>query len=54
MEIILNIFLAAPMLFPKNNMPLEMNSIFWYVTGGIVALLLLIYLVIALVKPEKF
>jgi len=33
---------------------IEMNSSLWYVTGAIVALLLLIYLVIALVKPEKF
>jgi K+-transporting ATPase KdpF subunit len=33
---------------------IEMNSSLWYVIGVIVALLLLIYLVIALVKPEKF
>jgi len=32
----------------------EMNSSAWYIIGAIVALLLLIYLVIALVKPEKF
>ena len=33
---------------------IEMNSSTWYVIGAIVAVLLLIYLVIALVKPEKF
>jgi len=33
---------------------IEMNSSMWYIIGAIVALLLLVYLVIALVKPEKF
>jgi len=54
MKTIMNIFLIVPASSPKNNMPMEMNSTSWFVIGAIVAFLLLIYLIIALVKPEKF
>jgi K+-transporting ATPase KdpF subunit len=38
----------------KAVIPMEMNSTMWIVTGGIVASLILIYLVYALIKPKKF
>lgn len=33
---------------------LQMNSNVWLTIGGIIAFLILIYLIITLVKPEKF
>jgi K+-transporting ATPase KdpF subunit len=32
----------------------EMNSSAWYMIAGIIALIILGYLLIALIKPEKF
>jgi K+-transporting ATPase KdpF subunit len=52
MKTIMNIFLVVPSSSPQSSM--QMNNTSWYVIGGIVAFILLIYLVIALVKPEKF
>lgn len=53
MKAVMNIFLIPALNIQKNVLN-EMNSSTWYVIGAIVALLLLIYLVIALIKPEKF
>ncbi len=54
MRTIMNIFLLIQTASHQKSMPMEMNNHFWYATGIIVAVLLLIYLIIALVKPEKF
>lgn len=54
MKAILSIFLIVLSSSHQKSMPIEMNSHFWYAIGIIVALLLLIYLIIALVRPEKF
>jgi K+-transporting ATPase KdpF subunit len=54
MKAIMNIFLVVPASLPQDKMPIEMNSYTWYVIGAIVAFLLLMYLVISLIKPEKF
>ncbi|MGD0710480.1 MAG: K(+)-transporting ATPase subunit F [Bacteroidales bacterium] len=54
MKTIMSIFLAVPAPTPQNSMPMEMNSNTWFAIGLVVAILLLIYLVIAMVKPEKF
>lgn len=32
----------------------EMNSTSWYLIAGIIALLILCYLILAIAKPEKF
>ena len=32
----------------------QMNSIGWYVAGALIAILLLAYLMVSLIKPEKF
>jgi K+-transporting ATPase KdpF subunit len=53
MKTIMNIFLAVPASATQST-PMEMNSTTWYVIGAIVAILMLIYLILALVKPEKF
>ena len=55
MKIILDILLViVPVPLQQDKIPTEMNSISWFLIGAIVAVLLLVYLVIALVKPEKF
>ena len=54
MKSIMNIFLVVQPPAAQNNMPMEMNSNTWFVIGLVVAILLLIYLIIAMVKPEKF
>lgn len=54
MKSIMNIFLVVQPRAAQNNMPMEMNSNTWFAIGLVVAILLLIYLIIALVKPEKF
>ena len=54
MKAIMSIFLVVPASTAQSSMPMEMNSTTWYVIGAIVAILLLIYLVLALIKPEKF
>jgi len=48
----LNILLAVQAL--QNKMPVEMNTTTWFVIGTVVALLLFIYLLFTLIKPEKF
>jgi len=48
MKVVINYILITP------ASRIEMNSSSWYVTGAIAALLLLVYLVTALIKPEKF
>jgi len=54
MNTLLSIFLIVVPSTTKNSMPMEMNNNTWFAIGLIVAILLLIYLIIALVKPEKF
>jgi len=54
MKTLMNIFLVVPASTTQSNTPMEMNSSTWFIIGGIVALLLLIYLIIALINPEKF
>ncbi|MCX6270465.1 MAG: K(+)-transporting ATPase subunit F [Bacteroidetes bacterium] len=54
MKSILSILLVVPNRIPAQNTPLEMNSAGWMAAGAIIALLLMIYLVITLIKPEKF
>jgi K+-transporting ATPase KdpF subunit len=54
MKTLMNIFLSVPAPSLQKNMPVEMNSNTWFVIGLVVAILLLIYLVIALINPEKF
>jgi K+-transporting ATPase KdpF subunit len=54
MKTTMNILLAVPTSLPQAKIPMEMNSTSWYVIGAIVAFLLLIYLFMALIKPEKF
>jgi K+-transporting ATPase KdpF subunit len=54
MKAIKNILLIVPLTVQQKSMPTGMNSHFWYAVGIIVAMVLLIYLVIALFKPEKF
>ena len=48
MKAVINYILIAP------ASGIEMNSSSWYVKGAIIAWRLLIHLVMALVKPEKF
>ena len=32
----------------------DMNSAKWYITGALIAVLLIAYLIYSLIKPEKF
>ena len=50
----LSILLATSTAMSRDTMPMEMNSTAWFVTGTIVALLLFVYLIYTLIKPEKF
>ena len=45
---------AVPPEISKDTMPKDMNTSAWYALGAVIAILLLIYLVISLVKPDKF
>lgn len=54
MKVAMNILLAVPTSLPESKIPSEMNSTSWFAIGAIVAFLLLIYLLLALLKPEKF
>ena len=49
----LNILLTVQAM-SHDKMPMEMNSTTWFVIGIVVALLLFIYLLFTLIKPEKF
>ncbi|MEI6823737.1 MAG: K(+)-transporting ATPase subunit F [Bacteroidota bacterium] len=55
MNTIMNIFLVAiaPEL-SKDTTPMQMNTDSWLLVGVIIAILLLIYLIISLIKPDKF
>jgi len=50
----MNVLFAIPTSLLQDRIPLEMNSTLWFAIGAIVAFLLLIYLIMALLKPEKF
>ena len=39
---------------PIKKIPIQMNSTSWLIIGSIIALFILIYLIITLIKPEKF
>jgi K+-transporting ATPase KdpF subunit len=54
MRPILIYFLACFGEFPANSIHIEMNSTAWYIIAVIIALLILGYLLITLIKPEKF
>jgi K+-transporting ATPase KdpF subunit len=54
MRPILIFFLAGCVEIPSNLFRTEMNSSAWYIIAGIIALLILGYLLITLLKPEKF
>ena len=54
MKSILNIFLLQSAPLSHGKIQTEMSSASLYIAGVITAFLLLIYLVISLVKPEKF
>jgi len=44
----------VPAALQQQKVPAEMNDVSWFLIGAVVAILLLVYLVVALVKPEKF
>jgi len=54
MKTLLNIILVVPSDMSKNKMPDQMNGTAWFILGSIVAILLLIYLILTLIKPDKF
>ena len=54
MKTLMNIILVVPSSLSQNKMPDQMNGPAWIILGEIVAILLLIYLIITLIKPDKF
>jgi len=50
----MNVFLVITVAVPQDQLTARMNSATWLAIGAIIALLLFVYLVISLVKPEKF
>jgi K+-transporting ATPase KdpF subunit len=38
----------------ESGSSVDMNSAKWYITGALIALLLIAYLIYSLIKPEKF
>ncbi len=51
LQFILN---AVPGPGETSDLAVSMNTASWYLIAGIVAFLILLYLLLALIKPEKF
>jgi K+-transporting ATPase KdpF subunit len=54
MKSIMNILLAVPASVPQNQLPAETSGSTWLAAGAVIALLIFIYLLMALMKPERF
>jgi len=54
MNTIMNMILVVPSSASDGNTPMQMNTDSWLLVGVIIAILLLIYLIFSLIKPDKF
>jgi K+-transporting ATPase KdpF subunit len=54
MKSIMNIILAVPASVSQNQLPAETSGSTWLAVGAVIALLIFIYLLMALMKPERF
>jgi K+-transporting ATPase KdpF subunit len=50
----MNIFLAVPASETQPQLPAETNGSTWLVAGAVIAVLIFVYLLMALMKPERF
>ena len=54
MNTLMNFILVVPCSAPQTKTPMLMNNNALFIVEAIVAILLLIYLIITLIKPDKF
>ena len=54
MNTIMNMILVVPSSASDDKIPMQMNTDSWLLVGVIIAILLLIYLIFSLIKPDKF